>query len=358
MYLILIPDLGRLGGAERISLGLAQYMREKGYACEIASLYPSPLVKEEFTFDISKGLIHSFAKATFAIKQNKITVVNAHLKKGVLFARLLKLLINFKILSSFHNSYQGKFFTSGLLLSASRKLDNMATNVTVAAFEYCVMKKYLVRTNSKVILNGIDTEKYNFCCKKYHRFRKILNIHRDELVLISVGHLCEQKGQDILISAMAGLVSNTKWRLIIIGEGHMESELEKLISANTHVAERIILVGNRKNVKLYYNICDAVIMPSRWEGFGLVAAEALACERRLLISQCDGLAEVFSDFAITAQPGDVLDLRQKIKEMLSELERATRPSQSINAREFVVQNLSNKKMYEAYEHAITRLGLE
>jgi glycosyltransferase involved in cell wall biosynthesis len=358
MYLILIPDLRRLGGAERIALGLVRHLQEKGHKCEIATLYYSPLVKDEFIFDVSNGIVKALFKAKRCIRKYNVKIINAHLKKGILFARILKLFLNIKLISSFHNSNQGGLLNGALLLSLSRNLDDMATNVSHYALEYCAKKKFYKRSNSKVILNGVDTKKFKFSSQKYHRFRKVMKIQSHEIILIAVGHLTEQKGHDILIEAMVGLEHKKNWRLIILGEGYLRAELENILSKNENIRKRVKLVGDRKNVLLYYNICDAVIMPSRWEGFGLVAAEALACERELVISNCDGLGEVFADLAFTAKVAHVSDLRSKISEMMLKLEKAQLPIHRSLAREFIVENLSQITMYDAYESAIRSFEAE
>ena len=108
----------------------------------------------------------------------------------------------------------------------------------------------------------------------------------------AIGRLDRQKGFDLLIAAFRDLPMPDV-TLEIFGDGPERAELERLagddsrITFHGHTAPEAALAA-----------CDAVAMPSRWEPFGLVATEAMAGGRALLVSTADGMAGHAADGAI------------------------------------------------------------
>ena len=78
--------------------------------------------------------------------------------------------------------------------------------------------------------------------------------------------------------------------LTLAGYGEDEQALRKAASglAHVHIGHSI------KDLKAFLGECDAVVIPSRWEAFGLVAAEARSAGRPIIVSGLDGLSEQVS----------------------------------------------------------------
>ncbi|MEP1768145.1 MAG: glycosyltransferase [Sulfitobacter sp.] len=102
----------------------------------------------------------------------------------------------------------------------------------------------------------------------------------------AIGRLDHQKGFDRLITAFRQL-PDRDLRLSIYGEGPEKKALQTLAGSDP----RIRLEGHAADPANAYASVDAVIMPSRWEAFGLVAIEALAAGRHLLCASVDGLKD-------------------------------------------------------------------
>lgn len=105
-------------------------------------------------------------------------------------------------------------------------------------------------------------------------------------VLGAIGRLDRQKGFDFLIEAFKA-AAPADGQLKIYGQGPEEARLRALIGTDS----RIELVGHRSDPTQPFAEVDAVVMPSRWEAYGLVALEARAAGRALLVSGADGLAD-------------------------------------------------------------------
>ena len=102
----------------------------------------------------------------------------------------------------------------------------------------------------------------------------------------AIGRLDPQKGFDMLINAFKTL-PDPSLRLKVFGTGPEEQTLRDMSVGD----DRIAFMGFCADPTQPYKDVDAVVMPSRWEAFGLVAIEARAAGRRLLCAQVDGLRD-------------------------------------------------------------------
>lgn len=103
-------------------------------------------------------------------------------------------------------------------------------------------------------------------------------------VFAAIGRLDDQKGFDTLIKAFRRC-ADPDIELHIIGEGGQETALRTLAGPDS----RIVFRGFQSDPVTALAGVDVVLMPSRWEAYGLVAVEALAAGRRLLCHNIDGL---------------------------------------------------------------------
>ena len=107
-----------------------------------------------------------------------------------------------------------------------------------------------------------------------------------ERFIVAVGRLSYQKGFDVLIGAFAQL-ADQDLRLVILGEGPLEARLRELAAEN-HVADRVSFPGFVPDTREYLRMASLFVLPSRWEGFSNVLAEALAAGTPIVASDCPG----------------------------------------------------------------------
>lgn len=128
------------------------------------------------------------------------------------------------------------------------------------------------------------------------------------LRLAFVGRLVQEKGLDVLLGAVALLAERgTDVQLVVVGAGPLEATL-KAQASRAQVATRITWVGAvaPAEVGSYLVASHALVVPSRREGLGLVALEAMAHGRPVVASRVGGLVEVVQDGAdgLLVEPGD------------------------------------------------------
>ena len=107
----------------------------------------------------------------------------------------------------------------------------------------------------------------------------------------AVGRLVPEKGFDVLIRALAGLPEAD---LVLMGDGPERAGLEGL-GRELGLQDRMTFTGWVEPPWVARQRCDVLVMPSRVEGFGLVAVEALLAGIPVVASRVGGLTEVVED---------------------------------------------------------------
>lgn len=107
----------------------------------------------------------------------------------------------------------------------------------------------------------------------------------DEPYLIAVGRLERQKGIDVLLRAFAQSAHRTSHRVLLVGRGSHEQQLREL-AAELGIADRVTFAGWQDNAWSLMRRARLFALPSRWEGFGNVVIEALACGAPVVVSDC------------------------------------------------------------------------
>jgi len=120
------------------------------------------------------------------------------------------------------------------------------------------------------------------------------------LILGAYGRFARQKGFDRLLEIMA-LLPPEKFQLQLGGYGQDESIIQQL-AANL---PQVHLLGPIENVAEFLAHCDAILIPSRWEPFGLVCLEAKAAGKPVLVAQIDGLPEQVENCGVILPPDDL-----------------------------------------------------
>jgi D-inositol-3-phosphate glycosyltransferase len=156
-----------------------------------------------------------------------------------------------------------------------------------------------------VVPPGVDAERFQPISQQEARSR--LDIAPDAHMLLFVGRIEPLKAVDTIFYALQQLkdrpeaASNTKLAVIGGNPQHLEdnSELARLVrlAEALSISEMVDFLGakDQQLLPLYYSASDAVIMPSDYESFGMVALEAMASGTPVIASEVGGLAYLVRD---------------------------------------------------------------
>jgi len=138
----------------------------------------------------------------------------------------------------------------------------------------------------------------------------------DRFQLLCVGRLSRQKGQDILLRALALVRADLPpMTLALVGTGPEEASLREACT-RLGLDDVVEFIGYTSEPAAYFRAADCLVLPSRWEGFGVVLVEALQTGLPLLAADCDfGPADVITDARIgeLVAPNDEQALAEGLK---------------------------------------------
>jgi len=118
--------------------------------------------------------------------------------------------------------------------------------------------------------------------------RAELGVDERAFVLLAVGALVERKGFDVLLAALGRLAPGARPHTWIAGDGAERERLESQAAA-LGLGGDVRFLGRREDVPDLLAAGDAFVMPSRSEGLGVAALEALAAGRPVIASRVGGL---------------------------------------------------------------------
>ena len=124
-----------------------------------------------------------------------------------------------------------------------------------------------------------------------------------------VGRFSEQKDQITLIKAMKYLPKN--YKLLLVGEGNLRNICEEEV-IKLNLKQRVIFLGVRKDIENIFKTSHIAVLSSKWEGFGLVAVEAMATGLEVIGTNVDGLREVINNQENLFNVGDYKKLAEII----------------------------------------------
>lgn len=178
------------------------------------------------------------------------------------------------------------------------------------------------------------------------RLRSDLGLEGDALLLGMVCRLVEQKGIPYALEAMRRLRTQyPSAHMVIAGDGELAEELRRLASA-LGIADRAHWLGWRGDAADLMSAFDLLLVPSLWEGFGLVLLEAMARRVPVIASRVGAIPEVIvhGETGILVEPRDVAALEGAMARLLDD--RALRKYMGLLGAARLEERFSIERMVE------------
>ena len=145
------------------------------------------------------------------------------------------------------------------------------------------------------IHNGVDGEKFQI--RNRQQARQRCGLQDAEHVIVCVGRLSHEKGQDVLLQALPALDSLAKRqvKLVFVGGGNTEATLRKMAS-DLGIESRVVFTGMIRpdEIPQWIDASDVLCLPSRREGCPNAVLEALASGRPVVASHIGGVPELIN----------------------------------------------------------------
>lgn len=231
-------------------------------------------------------------------------------------------------------------------------LDKKASHEIVISretYDEAIRKFHYKENEITLIFNGVaESFAKTISNNDKNNFKETKNIPKDKIIIGIVGSVQYRKGHDILLEAISQLRNDLKNKvhLIILGEGSETEEIWLKSLIKKFNLESTISKFGFQDPKSYYDIMDIFVLPSRLEGFPLVAIEAMMSNCCVIRSDTEGAYDQI-------EPGvsGILFKNESIEELTKQLEFAInnepeRIKIAAAGREYALDNFTAEKMTE------------
>lgn len=278
------------GGAEVLVRELNQRYRAQGVDSEVVffSGDESHLKSGEVSFGSGPRSVSNIWKLRSVIarrrKQHPDLLVHAHLTWPFIYVVLATLFLPVRRFYTEHNTYNQRRKVPGFRLIDRLLYSRYEKVICISDGVYQSLSQWIGERLSSGRLVTIPNG------ARLHEPRVRSEINDRMVSLVSVGSLTGKKNFAVAIEAVAQLRDRVK-EYVIVGEGPERARLEELV-ATLGLSDVVALPGWSDDVERHLVHADIQLIPSQWEGFGLVAAEGMSTGLPVVVSQVDGLTEV------------------------------------------------------------------
>lgn len=340
----IIQSLG-VGGAEMSLVNLINFSDSKRYRFSIIVieniLTVAPLIKRSDVQikhvpkrgKVSRHLIRDLARA---LKEMQADIVHTHLFTADIWGTLAAHTLSLPTVVTEHNVNREYGFLRTLIKRwFGRHSDRyVACSETVKNY---MLDTYAITKSIAVIPNGIQIASFA---------KSPVMRDGEPWRLAIVGRLVEQKGHAIALRALAQL-KDIQWELQIVGEGPLQSRLQEL-ATELYISDRVSFSSFTNDIVGIFSTTDVVLVPSLWEGLGVVAREAMAAGRLVVASETGGLEE-----SVTSGENGWLVLPQNVFAWTERLKHCfDHPEENLvlarAAKEFAREHFAMEKMVDEY----------
>ncbi|WP_329243285.1 glycosyltransferase [Streptomyces canus] len=165
-----------------------------------------------------------------------------------------------------------------------------------------------------VVPNGIRPERFHPAPVDTVRSGVLPGVDPAAPLVVCVGRLCRQKGQDILLDAWDSVSRRVPdARLVLVGDGPDQERLR------SRAPRSVLFAGAVTDTAPWYQAADLVVLPSLWEGMALAPLEAMSCGRPVVLTDVDGARESLPPALVPrclVPPGDPTPLAEAVTTLL------------------------------------------
>ncbi|MFC4769472.1 glycosyltransferase [Effusibacillus consociatus] len=330
---------GEFGGAEQHLLGLVKSLDRNHWAPHVAVFYQGELAERLRQLQIPvtvltptnvSGLI-GIVPVRKLIRELKPSIIHTHGVRANLSGRLANKAEGCpaKVVTTIHS-----ILTLDYPVAWKRMLFGFLEKWTWRYVDHFILvsrtmrdslvKEGLPEKRSSVIHNAIDLPEKPSVRTEYSKLREELGLPQDTKLVGTVARLHKVKGHTYLIQAAQRLKDKyPNLHYVWVGGGEMYQQLKEEVRA-AGLEERIHFLGVRQDVSELLPEFDLFVLPSIYEGFGLVVLEAQLAGLPVIASAVGGLLEVVDDGhdGLLVPPQNADALSQAIDEALSMPERS------------------------------------
>lgn len=265
------------------------------------------------------------------IHRDRIDLLHTHSYKPNIYGRLAGLLCKengLNMVAHYHNHYDNKWEKDGsliydqLLERASARLVACSESVRRHLSERIGVSSERI----EIIPNGVDLDRFA-SPHDPEGVRAELGIPRDRKVVGIVGRISEQKGQEDFIQAARLIhqkVPGTVFLIVGAADDNVLMARLQRLAGELGLEKEVLFMGYIPDMPKVYSALDLLVVPSRWEGFGLVLVEAMAAGKPIVATEVGAIPEVVApdETALLVPPGSPDSIADRAVFLLKNRDRA------------------------------------
>ncbi len=360
--LLLTTEL-RMGGAERVVCDLARRLDKARFDPAVAALDGrGPLADRLRAAGVPVyGLgahrpvqvFGAIQRLTGLLRTERPALVHTHLIHATVVGRLAAARLGLPTVATVHIAERRRRPWHFRLDRWTGRWCAAWTAVSAAVADFHARRTGIARGRFEVIHNGIDLDRMTPSADR-GAARAALGLDREALTVGAFGRLDPQKGLDIYLEAVARLAPRHPGvQFVLAGYGPEEARLRERM-ARPDLAGRVRFLGRVDNPAELYHALDVLAFPSRYEGFGLVLVEAMACGVPTVAAGVDSVPELAGAdrAALLVRPENPEALAEAISRLLDAPERRARMAAAARER---AQAFDVRAMVTRYQDLYARV---
>jgi glycosyltransferase involved in cell wall biosynthesis len=298
------------GGVPRVAHALVQHAAAHGIAPHVFYLKdgggPDPFDGIGIPLRVAQSASKANAMTELIafLDRHRIEVLHTHSYRPNLYARMAGAVLRpggLRIVAHYHNDYSASWAAEELLLERQLvAVTDAGLAVSAAVAGHVARDVGLV---CDVAPNGIDQDRVTGGDRAAGR--ALFGARPGDFVVGLIGRVCRQKGVDTFVEAAIACLSDRPEAFFVIVGDLEDATLIRALSARiaeAGLAHRIVFTGHCEEIADVLAALDLLVAPSRWEGFGLMLAEAMAAGVPIVASDVGGISETAGDAAVLVPP--------------------------------------------------------
>ena len=348
------------GGAETQLKNVALRLKQRGWSQSVVSMLPPSAYVEEleaagicvYNLRMRRKVPDPRAVLRLAaiMRRERPLLIHSHMIHANLLARMTRLFVKVPVLiCTAHNIIEGGR-PRELAYRLTDSLADITTQVSEAGKQRYIQVGAVPPHKIVYIPNGIDTSRFQPNPMVRQAVREQLGCAPDAFVWLTVGRLEPVKNHLELLCAFREVTAvHPHARLLIAGQGPLQAATEQRIT-ELGLAERVRLLGVRRDIPDLLNAADAFVLPSLWEGMPLTLLEASATALPIVATDVGGNAEVVleGETGYLVPVKDTEALAQAMLRVMN-LSEADRSAIGQAGRAHVVQNFDLERVVDRWE---------
>lgn len=347
------------GGAERVMLLLANQLADMGEKVDLVLVKSEGIFLDKVSMKVNvidlkaRNFLFSIFSLIRYLKAEKPQIILSAIEKANLIAIWANRFCRSrsKNIASCHNNlsnhYASAIHLKRIMCPLIKKFYPYADRIVAVSQGVAddLIQNFHINPNKiRVIYNPIVNA--DLILKAQEDIQHSWFENNDAPIILGVGRLTKQKDFPTLIRAFSLILQQIPAKLIILGEGEDRGRLEYLIK-ELKLENDVSLLGFVENPYAYMQRSDVFVLSSRWEGFGNVLVEAMACGCPVVSTNCpSGPAEILGngEYGILVPVGDVEKMAKSIIKILTNKELREELSNKAlkRAKEFHVEKAVEK----------------